>query len=164
MCLCVRQILGNLRILVAPTSYWQTSNYTRIKNNNRLLLKPFGYKVMTIFITHGYCFQTWEDSWEHLDTLKHKYSCIMTIASKALHKSKQNLGSGCYNIEHWLQEFSITFKLRLFQIFKSCAVHVTRTSAVLRTCLSALGSLYRTFHKTNWGSFFLLWDKTETEM
>ena len=83
---------------------------------------------MTIFITHGYCFQTREDSWELLDTLKHKYSCIMTIASKALHKSKQNLGSGWYNIEHWLQEFSITFRLRLFQIFKSCAVHVTRTS------------------------------------
>ena len=41
----------------------------------------------------------------------------MTIASKALHKSKQNLGSGWYNIEHWLQAFSITFKLRLFQVF-----------------------------------------------
>ena len=109
----------------------KTSNYTRIKSNNRLLVKPFRFKVITIFIPHGYCFQTREDSWEHLDTLKHKYSCIMTIASKALHKSKQNLGSGWYNIEHWLQEFSITFRLRLFQIFKSCAVHVTRTSAVL---------------------------------
>ena len=62
---------------MAPTSYWLTSNYTRIKNNKRLLLKPFGYKVITIFITHSYCFQTWEDSWGHLDTSKHNYSCIM---------------------------------------------------------------------------------------
>ena len=106
---CVRKILGKLRTLVARTSYWQTSNYTRIKSNMRLLLKPFGYKVITIFITHGYCFQTRENSWGHLDTSKHNYSCIMAIASKALHQSKQNWGSGCYNIEHWLQAFSITF-------------------------------------------------------
>ena len=52
---------------------------------------------------HGYCFQTSEDSWGHLDTSKHIYSCIMAIASKALHQSKQNWCSGCYNIEHWLQ-------------------------------------------------------------
>ena len=149
VCVCVHKILQKLRTPVARTKYGKTSNYTRIKSNNRLLVKPFRFKVITIFIPHGYCFQTREDSWEHLDTLKHKYSCIMTIASKALHKSKQNLGSGWYNIKHWLQEFSITFRLRLFKIFKSCAVHVTRTSAVLRTCLSALGSLYSTFHKTN---------------
>ena len=30
----------------------------RAINNKRLLLKPFGYKVISIFITHGYCFQT----------------------------------------------------------------------------------------------------------
>ena len=35
-----------------------TSDYTRNKTNNRLLLKPFGYKVMTIYIAYGYCFQT----------------------------------------------------------------------------------------------------------
>ena len=35
----------------------------------------------------------------HLDTSKHNYSCIMAIAGKALHQSKQNLGSGCYNID-----------------------------------------------------------------
>ena len=51
----------------------------------------------------------------------------MTIASKALHKSKQNLAST------WLQAFAITFKLRLFQNFRSCAVHVSRTSAILRS-------------------------------
>ena len=68
VCVCVRKILGKLRTLVAPTSYWQTSNYTRIKNNKRLLLKPFGYKFITIFITHGYCFQvekTLGSIWTH---------------------------------------------------------------------------------------------------
>ena len=111
LCVCVGKTLGKLRTLVAPTSYWHTSNYTSIKNNKSVLLKPFGYKVITIYITHGYClnFQTWEDSWGHLDTSKHNYSCIMAIASKALHQSKQIWGSGCYNIKHWLQAFSITF-------------------------------------------------------
>ena len=102
---CVRKILGKLRTLVASRSYCQTLNYTRIKNNKRLLLKPSSYKVITIFITYGYCFQTWEDFRRHLDTSKHDYSCIMAIASKAPHQSKQILGSGCYNIEHWLQAF-----------------------------------------------------------
>ena len=99
VCVCVCKILGKLRPLVAPTSYRQSSNYTSIKNNKRFLLKPFGYKVITIYITHGYCFQTGEDSWGHLDTSKHNYSCIMAIASKALHQSKQIWGSGCYNIK-----------------------------------------------------------------
>ena len=58
VCLSVRKNLGKLGILAARTSYWQTSNYTKIKNNNRLSLKPFAYKVMTIYTTHGYCFQT----------------------------------------------------------------------------------------------------------
>ena len=35
---CVRKILGKLQTLVARTSYWQTSNYKRIKSNKRLLL------------------------------------------------------------------------------------------------------------------------------
>ena len=60
-----RKILGELQMLVASTSYWQTSNYTRIKSNKRLLLKPCSYKVITIFITHGYCFQTLWDIWTH---------------------------------------------------------------------------------------------------
>ena len=64
VCVCVWKILGNLQTLVAPTSYWQTSNYTRIKNNKRLLLKHFGY-----------------------NTSKHKYSSIMTITSEALHRA-----------------------------------------------------------------------------
>ena len=53
VCVCVRTVLGKLRTLVATTSYWETSNYTRMKNKKRLLLKPFGYKVITIFITHS---------------------------------------------------------------------------------------------------------------
>ena len=54
LCVCVclfKKKLGKLQTLTAQTSYWQASNYTGIKNNNRLLLKPFSYKVMTIYIT-----------------------------------------------------------------------------------------------------------------
>ena len=90
VCLSFRKFLGKLRTLAAQTSYWQTSNYTRIKNNNRLLLKPFGYKVMTIYITHSYCLQTGEDSLGQLDTSKHNCYCIMAIASKTLHQIKHN--------------------------------------------------------------------------
>ena len=79
------------------------------KNNNRLLLKPFDYKVMTIYIIHGYCFQTWEDYWGQLHTSKHNYYCITTIASKALHQIKHNWGSAGYNIEHRLQCILGTF-------------------------------------------------------
>ena len=90
VCLSVRKFLGKLQTLVAQMSYWQTSNYTRIKNTHRRLLKSFGYKVMTIYITHGYCFQTGEDSLGQLDTSKHNCYCIMAITSKALHQIKHN--------------------------------------------------------------------------
>ena len=59
----------------------------------RLLLKPFGYRVMTIYITHGCCFQTWEDSRVYLHISKHNCYCIMTIASKALHETSA-VGTG----------------------------------------------------------------------
>ena len=44
----------------------------------------------------------------------------MAIASKALHQSKQNWGSGCYNIKPSILLLSSS------AYFKSCAVHVTR--------------------------------------
>ena len=75
----------------------QIGKTTNIDGSNELLtdfklykdqLKPFGYKLMTIYITHSYCFQTWEDSCGHLHTSKHK-CYIMTITSKALHQIKQ---------------------------------------------------------------------------
>ena len=53
-----------------------------------------------------------------LDSSKHKHSCIMAIASKALHQSKQNWGSGYYKIEHWLQAFSM--KLSYFLAHVLC--------------------------------------------
>ena len=142
---CVRKKLAKLQTLTAQTSYWQTSNYTRIKNNNRLLLKPFGYKVMTIYITHGFCFQTWEDSWAQLQLLhtsKHNYYHIMTIASKALHQIKHNRGSPGYNIEHWLQAF-LPIKLLSSSTYLSCArdshpckLYVQRFTGFMRTVLS----------------------------
>ena len=64
VCASVCNFLGKLWIFVAQKSFWQISNYTRNKNNKRLLLNPFSSKVMTI------CIQTWEDSWkqqEHLN-------------------------------------------------------------------------------------------------
>ena len=39
LCVCVRSQK------FVRTSYWQTSNYTMIRNNQRILLKPLGYKV-----------------------------------------------------------------------------------------------------------------------
>ena len=53
VCLSVGKIAANLRILTLWKYYQQTSNHTRIKINNRLLLKPFCFKVMTIFVTHS---------------------------------------------------------------------------------------------------------------
>ena len=43
----------------------------------------------------------------------------MTIASKALNKSKQNLGSGCYNIEYWLHYFP---PISIFQSHVLCTL------------------------------------------
>ena len=133
VCVCVRIILGKLQILVASTSYWQTSNYTRIKNSKRLLLKPCGYKVITLFLTHSYCFQTWEDSWGHLDTSKkHNYFCIL---------------------------------LSLTKHYKIVVVVATTSSTGSKH--SPLLSSYFKFSShvlSSWGSFFLLWDKTEAKM
>ena len=72
--------LWKVRTLATWTSYWQTSNYTSNKNHKTFLLKPFSYKVMTSYITDGYCFQTPGDEY----TSKHNCYCIMTIASEAL--------------------------------------------------------------------------------
>ena len=128
-------------LLMIHESLWQTSNYTRIKNNNKLLLKPFGLKVMTIYIIHGYCFQTWEDSWGQLHTSKHNYYRIMTIASKALHQIKHNWGSPGYNIEHWLQAFLLRKSLSSSIYLRSYAVHVICTRVSIFLC--------RTFHRTH---------------
>ena len=58
VCLCVSIFSGKIKTLIFQTGYWQTSNYTRKKNNVGNFLKPFGAKVMTIFITHSYHFTT----------------------------------------------------------------------------------------------------------
>ena len=50
LCVCVRKILGKLQTLVAPTCSTTGIRQIvqlRIKNNKRLLLKPFGYKVIS---------------------------------------------------------------------------------------------------------------------
>ena len=58
VCLSFSTIPANLRTLALWKYYQQMSNHTRIKSNNRLLLKPFCFKVKTIFVTHSHCFTT----------------------------------------------------------------------------------------------------------
>ena len=126
VCVCVWKILGKLQTLVAPTSYWQTLNYTRIKNIKAFAITFFN-KVIIIFTTHGYCFQIGEDSWGHLDTSKCNYSCIIAITTKKLHQSKKNWDSGCYNIKHWLLSKHSPWKLfSSFAYFKWYALHMIR--------------------------------------
>ena len=139
MSICLQKKWWKLGTLAARMSYWQTSNYTRIKNNKRLLLKPFGYKVMKIYFTHGYYFQTWEDTGGQLHTSKHNYYRIMTIASKALHQIKHNWGSPGYNIKHWLLLLSSSTYLR------SCAVHVICTRVSIK---------HYNVSQDSWGPFF----------
>ena len=84
---------GKLQTLMVKTSYWQTSYCTRNKTYKKLLLKPFDYNVMTIYIPHSYYFQTWEHFWGQLHTSNQSYYCIMTITSKTLHQIKYNWNS-----------------------------------------------------------------------
>ena len=53
---------------------------------------------MQFLITHGYGFQTWEDSLGQLDTSKLNCYCVMIIASKAMHETKRNWGSPGYSM------------------------------------------------------------------
>ena len=62
--------------------------YTYVRKiNNRLFLKPFSCTVMTICITHDYCFQTLRsvlfDKWTHLNITD-------TIAIEAVFQTKYN--------------------------------------------------------------------------
>ena len=129
---CVCKFLEKLDIGISNELLAVFTLYEEQNNNG---LKPFGYKVMTIYVTRGYCFQTWEDSWGQLDTSTHNCYCIMGIASKALHQINHNLGSPCYNLEHWLQAFLSRKLLSSSTYFKLCAVHMihTHVNVFLRT-------------------------------
>ena len=63
MCVCVSSFSGKIKTLTFQLGYWQTSNYTRKKNNVEILLKPFGSKVIKIVITHSYRFTTLIKRW-----------------------------------------------------------------------------------------------------
>ena len=69
---------GQLTTLGLPLSYQQTWNYTRIKIKDRLSLKPFGYKVMTIFTTHNCHFTTFR---RLLVAKEYMESCLKAIAT-----------------------------------------------------------------------------------
>ena len=102
MCVCIlAHILETMSWeLKKSYRYLQTSNYTRNKKNYRIFLKPFGYKVMIICITHDAVSKIWED------IIINNYiwfcSVAIAIASEALYQTKHNWGSGHYNIKHWL--------------------------------------------------------------
>ena len=58
VCLCMNKISGQLTTLGLWSSYQKTWNYTKIKIKDRLFLKPFGYKVMSMFTTRDCHFTT----------------------------------------------------------------------------------------------------------
>ena len=89
MCVCVCVlILGKLRILVAaPTSYWQNSNYTRIKNNK---LKPFSYNYKLCMYSNN----------RNLKTILKWFPWLLPSFSGVVEylkrKTKQENQTGCY--------------------------------------------------------------------
>ena len=107
-------------VCVCVYMFAKLGNTTNIGGFNQLLADFKLYKDKKIL--RGFClnpsvmkyhnfYNSWllfldlKRHWRHLETSKRNYSCIMDIASKALHQSKHNWGSGCYNIK--LQEFSM---------------------------------------------------------
>ena len=77
----------------------------------------------------------------------------MTIASKALHQSKQNWGSGCYNIEHSLASqtlCSLKTKLLLSKLLLGVAIvgGDTRRKESLVKCLQLLQVIGKLCTKT----------------
>ena len=138
VCVCSQKYVETTNI-GAQSSYWQTSNCTRIRNNKRLLLlKPFGYKLwqfISLTVTVSGLEKTSGDNQTHLNITN-----TLSWLSLGKYCIKSN------TIEHWLQAF-LPWKLLFFTYFKSCAVHVVRASILLR-----------------WDPFFLFWDKVETKM
>ena len=94
---CVfHQISGQLATLGLLMSYQYIWNYTRIKIKDRLFLKPFCYKVMTVFANYDCHFTTF---WRLLGTWKNNSSCLKAIAVESQLYIKSNWNGGCYNIE-----------------------------------------------------------------
>ena len=127
--LSVGKLPANLQTLALWKYYQQTSNHTRIKSNNKLkplLLKPFCFKVMTIFVTHGHCFTIFRRrlvAKEFTETqliLLETYHCRLTAWNELL-------SSGCYNFKlalsflPWLAISSPThyFIHKIEAVFKS---------------------------------------------
>ena len=76
VCLCVYRYVHKILVKLQSTNIGGLNKqlavyYIRIKNNKRLLLKPFSYKVNSQLL--------FPDSWGQLDTSRHNYSCIIII-------------------------------------------------------------------------------------
>ena len=78
------------------SSYQQTWNYTRIKIKDRVFLKPFGYKVMTVFTTHDCRFITF---WRLLVVRKQNSFCLKVIAVESQVEIKHDWSNDSYNTE-----------------------------------------------------------------
>ena len=92
-------IPANLWTLAPWKYYQQTSNQTRIKSINKLSLKPFCFKVMTIFVTHSHCFTTFRKRLVAKVLLKHNSSCLKVIVVESQLEIKYSWSNGCYNIK-----------------------------------------------------------------
>ena len=135
---------------MAPTSYWQTSNYTRIKNNKRLLLNLSVIKLwqfVSLTVTVFRLEKIPGDNYTHLNI-----TTIVSWLSLAKHYINAN--------KIWVvQHRSLALPLLSSSAYFKFQSHVL--------CMWLKRQQFwgpRTFHKIHWGSFFLLWDKTETKM
>ena len=96
--------------------YQQTSNHTRFNSNNRLLLKLFCFKVMTIFVSHGRCFTTFRRRLVAKSSLKHT-SCLKPV--ELMLEIKSNSGNNCHNIDNIVSFLPWQSRLLLFKSLRS---------------------------------------------
>ena len=96
----------------------ETWTYAKIKD--RIFLKSFGYKVMTIFTTHDCHFTTFR----RLLVTKEYSSCLMVIAVESQLESKYSWSSGCCNIKlalsllPWCSISSSTYFMHIIEDIK----------------------------------------------
>ena len=89
-------ISGQVTTFGLRSSYQQTWNYTRIEIKDRLFLKPFGYKVMTIFTTHD-CRFTSGSKRVHGNTTHLVWRLL--VLKHSLKSNTIEVRTGCYNIK-----------------------------------------------------------------
>ena len=121
--------IGSLNELLADFEL-----YIRNKINNSLLLKPFCFKVLTIFVTHGLHFTNFRRRLvvkQFTGTqliLFDGYRCRVTAWNAV---QMNNWSSGCYNVKlalsflTWLSISSFTFSFEAINCFIKNIRHCT---------------------------------------